>query len=137
MNLWRYPLERSACYWAKTAGILRDSVLHRYAQYCNIVRGRLPISQLKQSVSVHYPDSGGRGRGLKTPRSEWVYQCQINRLETALPIYLVCCRASLRGNCGVFTAPLAPNCQAIVWNAERLLLGERGQSATPIHHGQT
>jgi len=29
--------------WTKTAGDLRDSVLHRYAQYCNVVRERLLI----------------------------------------------------------------------------------------------
>ena len=29
----------------KTAGVLRESVLHRYAQYCNLVRGRLLIDQ--------------------------------------------------------------------------------------------
>ncbi len=28
-----------------TAGLLRESVLHRYAQYCNVVRGRLLIDQ--------------------------------------------------------------------------------------------
>jgi len=27
------------------AGLLRDSVLRRYAQYCNVVRGRLLIDQ--------------------------------------------------------------------------------------------
>ena len=26
-------------------GLLRESVLHRYAQYCNVVRGRLLIDQ--------------------------------------------------------------------------------------------
>ncbi len=30
---------------AKNAGLLRESVLHRYAQYCNVVRGRLLIDQ--------------------------------------------------------------------------------------------
>jgi len=28
---------------AGIAGLLREQVLHRYAQYCNIVRGRLLI----------------------------------------------------------------------------------------------
>jgi len=27
------------------AGLLRESVLHRYAQYCNVVRERLLIDQ--------------------------------------------------------------------------------------------
>ena len=29
----------------KTAGVLRESALHRYARYCNVVRGRLLIDQ--------------------------------------------------------------------------------------------
>ena len=47
---------------AGIAGLLRESVLHRYAQYCNVVRGRLLIDQQKQSVNIQDLPSGGRGR---------------------------------------------------------------------------
>jgi hypothetical protein len=40
-----------------TAGLLRESVLHRYAQYCNVVRGRLLIDQQYQSVNIQDLDS--------------------------------------------------------------------------------
>ncbi len=48
------------------AGLLRESVLHRYAQYCNVVRRRLLIGQLKQSVNIRDLDSGGRGRKFES-----------------------------------------------------------------------
>ena len=35
--------------------------MHRYARYCNIVRGRLLIDQQKQSVNIRDLSSGGRG----------------------------------------------------------------------------
>ena len=54
------------------AGHLRESVLHRNAQYCNLVRGRPLISQLKQSVSFQHPDSGGRGRRFKSSHPDQV-----------------------------------------------------------------
>ena len=34
------------------AGVLRESALHRYAQHCNLVRGRLLIRFLNQSVNT-------------------------------------------------------------------------------------
>ncbi len=43
------------------AGLLRESVLHRYAQYCNVVRGRRLIHHKKQSVNIRDLDSHGRG----------------------------------------------------------------------------
>ncbi len=48
------------------AGLLRESVLHRYAQSCNVVRGRLPIDHLKQSVTIQDLDSGRRDRKFKS-----------------------------------------------------------------------
>ena len=40
------------------AGDLRESVLHRYARYCNIARRRLLIDQQKQSVNLRDLSSG-------------------------------------------------------------------------------
>ena len=37
---------------AMNAELLRESVLHRYAQYCIVVRGRLLIAYTKQSVNI-------------------------------------------------------------------------------------
>ena len=49
-------------------GLLWESVLLRYALYCNVVRGRLLIDQQKQSVKIQDLDSGGRGRNFtKSP----------------------------------------------------------------------
>jgi len=42
-----------------SVGLLRESVLHRYALYCNVVRGRLLIDQQKQSVNIQDLSSGG------------------------------------------------------------------------------
>ena len=41
------------------AGLLRESALHRYALYCNVVRERLLIHFLNQSVNTQDLDSGG------------------------------------------------------------------------------
>ena len=49
-----------------SAGVLRESVLHRYAQYCNVVRRRLLIDQQKQPVNIRDLDSGGRGRKFES-----------------------------------------------------------------------
>ena len=51
---------------AETAGLSRESVLHRYAPCCNLVRGRLLINQLNQSIRIQDLDSGGRGRRFKS-----------------------------------------------------------------------
>ena len=53
----------------ESVGVLRECVLHRYAQYCNRVRGRLLILYLKQSVNIQDLDSGGRGRRFTKSRS--------------------------------------------------------------------
>jgi hypothetical protein len=41
---------------------MRESVLHRYAQYTNLARGRFLIHFLNQSVNIRDLDSGDRGR---------------------------------------------------------------------------
>jgi hypothetical protein len=50
-------------------GTLPDSVLRRYSRYCNLVRGHLLISQLKQIVSIHTrirkAGAGGPHRGAE------------------------------------------------------------------------
>ena len=53
-----------------TAGLLRESVLQRYAQSCNQVRERLLIHFLNQSVITQDLDSGGRGRNSQNRRGE-------------------------------------------------------------------
>ena len=42
-----------------SVGLLWESVLHRYARSCNVVRGRPLILYLKQSVNIQDLDSGG------------------------------------------------------------------------------
>jgi len=43
------------------AGLLRESVLPRYAQFCHLVRERLLIHYLNQPVNIPDLSSGGRG----------------------------------------------------------------------------
>ena len=62
------------------AGLLRDSVLHRCARYCKSVRGRLLISQLKQSVTVQELDSGGRGRKFESSHPDQILKKKIGSL---------------------------------------------------------
>ncbi len=57
-----------------TVGLLRESVLHRYAQYCNLVRGRLLIDQQKQSVNIQDLVSGGRGRRFESSHPDQYFQ---------------------------------------------------------------
>jgi len=59
------------------AGLLRESVQHRYTQYCNVVRERLLIDQSKQSVNIQDLDSGGRGRKFKSSHPD---QYQIRKI---------------------------------------------------------
>jgi len=65
----------------RTAGLLRESVLHRYAQYCNCVRGRLLIYYLKQSVNIQDLDSGGWGRRFESSHPDQFFPNQINSLS--------------------------------------------------------
>jgi hypothetical protein len=56
------------------AGLLRESVLHRYAQCCIVVRGRLLIHFLNQSVNTQDLDSGGRGRKFESSHPDQVLE---------------------------------------------------------------
>ena len=53
---------------------MRELVLHRYAQYCNVVRGRLLIYQQKQSINIQDLDSGGRGRKFESSHPDQLHQ---------------------------------------------------------------
>ncbi len=59
---------------AGIVGLLRESVLHRYAQCCNVVRERLLIDQQKQSVNTQDLDSGGRGRKFESSHPDQSFQ---------------------------------------------------------------
>ncbi len=50
-------------------GVLRESILQFYALYCNLIRKRLLILFLKQSVNIRDLDSGGRGRKFAPRRA--------------------------------------------------------------------
>jgi len=63
-----------------TAGLLRESVLLRYAQCCHLVRGRLLIRFLHQSVNTQDLDSGGRGRKFKSSHPDHQFHFNFNPL---------------------------------------------------------
>jgi len=48
--------------------------MHRSAQSCNLVRGRLLILYYKQSVNTQDLDSGGRGRKFKFSHPDQYFQ---------------------------------------------------------------
>jgi hypothetical protein len=59
--------------------------MHRCAQYCNIVRRRLLIWLLKQSVNIRDPASGGRSREFESRHPDHYFQNRVNRLQRPLP----------------------------------------------------
>jgi hypothetical protein len=60
------------------AGLLRESVLHRYAQFCHLVRERLLIHYLNQPVNIRDLSSGGRGRKFKSSHPDHFVRCSID-----------------------------------------------------------
>jgi hypothetical protein len=66
------------------AGLLRESVLHRYAQFCHLVRERLLIHYLNQPVNIRDLSSGGRGRKFKSSHPDQFFPFQINSLQYPL-----------------------------------------------------
>ena len=62
---WSRRITKHSLAFLLPAGLLRESVLHRYAQYCNLVRECLLINYLYQSVNIRDLDSERRDTFIK------------------------------------------------------------------------